>query len=62
MVSTSQSMFTVQFENISTGNMLKLACGGDAPFALSPILCLVYTYDVPGMDSAPAERGNTTLE
>jgi hypothetical protein len=52
MVSKSQPKFTIRIENISTGNMLKLAFGGDAPFALSPILCLMDTHDAPEMHSA----------
>lgn len=49
--------FTVRIQNISSGNVLKLSSGGDAPFALSPGLWLVHTKDAPVFKSGEKDRG-----
>jgi hypothetical protein len=36
-------MFKVRIDNISSGNVLKLSSGGNAPFALSPGMWVVHT-------------------
>lgn len=49
--------FTVGIENVSQGNVLKLASGGDAPFALSPGLWMVHTQAAHVFESGKKDRG-----
>jgi hypothetical protein len=47
---------TVQIENLLKGIVLELALGGDAPFALSPSICLVHMHHVPKMYAGLVKR------
>src|SRR5688572_6127188 len=53
----AETTFTVRIENISQGNALKLASGGDAPFALSPGLWMVHTQSAHVFASGKKDRG-----
>jgi hypothetical protein len=49
--------FKVRIDNISTGNVLKLSHGGDAPFAVSPGLWIVHTASAPLFKTGEKDRG-----
>lgn len=49
--------FTIRIENISRGNVLKSAGGGEAPFAIAPGIWVVHTGSHPMFRSGELEKG-----
>jgi hypothetical protein len=49
--------FKVRIENISAGNVLKVATGGDPPFAISLGMWAIHTKDAPVFTPGQKDRG-----